>query len=124
EGLRLLAETREVRRKLAERGERLVRVKLASTLEQHLFALDVVRIRHTALDRAHCLTGLVIVKPDALGTEVRVDNVDVVAFRDRFVRALWLAGAAVDALLGDHRGHGREFSFGKGPYRIPEVCRQ
>jgi hypothetical protein len=45
------------------------------------------------------------VKPYTLGAEVGIDDVDIVAFADRFIGALGLAGAAVDALFDDDHGH-------------------
>ena len=101
----LLAEAREVRRQRGELGELLVRVQLLGAAEEVLFGFDVVRIGDAALDRAHRLARLVVVEADALGAQVRIDHVDVVALGDRLVGALRLAGAAVDALLGNHRGH-------------------
>src|SRR6185369_10695860 len=67
--------------------------------------LAVVRVGDAAVDRAHGGARLLPVEPDALGAERGVDDVDVLTLRDRAVRALGLAGAAVDALLGDDRGH-------------------
>ena len=55
-------------------------------------------IGQAALDRAHGLAGLVVVEADALGAELGVDHVDLVALADRLVRALGLARAAVDAI--------------------------
>src|SRR5581483_11596659 len=72
--------------------------------------------------------GLVVVEPDALGALLGHDVEDLVRDRgplrpveripldaalvDRRVRALGLAGAAVDALVGDHRGHAGRVSGG------------
>src|SRR5262245_876389 len=104
-GCGLLAEAREVRGEVAAGRELLVGVQLAGAVEERLLALHVVRIGDAALDGADRLAGLVVVESDALRAEVRIDDVDVLTLRDRLVRALGLAGAAVDALLGDHRGH-------------------
>ena len=85
--------------------ELFVRVKLAGAVEQGLGVFLVVRIRQTALHRAHRLAGFVVVECNALGAQSRIDDVDVVALADRLVRALGLAGTAVDALFCDVGGH-------------------
>jgi hypothetical protein len=62
-----------------------------------------VRVDRDALDRAH-LHALRLVKvPHTFGATVRVDLVELLAHRDRLVRALGLADIAVDALGGDHQ---------------------
>src|SRR5262252_5007490 len=81
--------------------EFLLRVERLRARDEELFRLDVVRIGQTALDRADGLTGLVIVEAHALRAELRIDHIDVFALADRFVGALRLAGAAVDALFRD-----------------------
>src|SRR4051812_27285087 len=43
--------------------------------------------------------------PDALGALQRIDLVDLLAGRDRLVRALRLAHVAVDAFVGDDQSH-------------------
>ena len=73
--------------------------------EELILGLDVLGVGQAALDRAHSLTSFVIVEPDALGAEVRIDDVDFVALADGLVRALRLAGTAVDAVVGDVRRH-------------------
>ena len=52
----------------------------------------------------HHALGLVVMA-DALGAPRRVDDVDLLAHRDRLVRALGLADVAVDALVGDQQRH-------------------
>ena len=74
--------------------------------------LDVVGIRHAAVDRADRGALLGLVEAHTLGAELRVDHEGLLALADRLVRALRLADAAVDALLGDHRGHA---SFSRAP---------
>jgi len=63
-------------------------VELLGALEKSLLGLTIVRIRNAALHGADRPACLVIVEPDALGAGVRVDDIDVVAFADRFVGAL------------------------------------
>lgn len=76
----------------------IVWMEAKGALDQHGLLLDVLRIRQAALDRADGLAGLMVVKANALRTELRIDHVDLVAFADRFVRALGLACSAVDAI--------------------------
>src|SRR5262245_6211599 len=86
-----------------------------------LLALRIVGIRHAAVDRADRRALLLVEKPDALRALLGDNVIDVLleggmalpvvlprgpALVDRRVRALGLAGAAVDALCGDHRRHG------------------
>src|SRR5437773_8199167 len=91
--------------------------------EELRFRLGSVGVRHAAVDRAHHRA--LIEKPDALRAllrdDVRDDVIDVLmqggmalpvvlpgrpALVDGGVRALGLAGSAVDALGSDHRRHG------------------
>ena len=80
-------------------------MQLQSALDQGLFGLFVTRIRQAALDGANGLASLVVVKSDALRAKLRIDDVDVVALRNCAVRALGLASAAIDAVVGNARGH-------------------
>src|SRR5687768_12996980 len=97
----LLAEAGEVGGQYVERRELLVGVQLLGAIEERDLGLLVARIGQAALDGTHGLAGLVVMEADALGAQRRIDHVDVVALGDRLVRALRLAGAAVDALFGD-----------------------
>src|SRR3954463_2964539 len=76
----------------------VVRVEADGPREEDRFDLEVLGIGQAAFDRTHRLTRLMIVEPDTLGAEVRIDDVDPVAFGDGVVRALGLAGSAVDAV--------------------------
>ena len=78
---------------------------LFRAFEQNLFGLAIVRIGQAALDGADRLARLVVVESDALGTKLGIDHVDVFAFGDGFVRALGLAGSAVDAVGCDVGRH-------------------
>ena len=51
------------------------------------------------------MAGLVIVETDALGAQLGIDDVNLVAFADGFVWTLGLASAAVDAVCGDKSRH-------------------
>src|ERR1017187_1720988 len=62
-------------------------------------------IRQAAFDRANRLTSFMVVKANALGAKLGVNDVNLVTFADRFIRALGLASAAVDAVCRDVRGH-------------------
>src|SRR3989442_5261900 len=93
----------------------------AGALEQHRLALWQRGVGHAAVDRADLGARLLVVEADALGTLLGDDVEDVVGDRrmhrpvgclpldpalvDGGVRALRLAGAAVDALAGDDRRH-------------------
>jgi hypothetical protein len=81
-------------------------VETQRALDQHGLALGVLGVGQAALDGADGLAGLVVVEADALGAELRVDHVDLVALGDGFVRALGLASAAVDAVGRDVGRHG------------------
>ena len=70
------------------------------------FAFDVVLIQRNAIYRADLLALRLVVMADALGAQVRVDDVNFFALRDRSVRALRLADVAVNAVVGDDQGHG------------------
>ena len=80
-------------------------VEARSALDELAFGLRVLRIRQAAFDRTDGLASFVIVETDALRAQLGVDHVDLVALADGFIRALWLAGAAVDAVVGDVRRH-------------------
>jgi hypothetical protein len=75
------------------------------SLEEQLLLFTMARIGDAAFNRADGLTRLVVVEPDALGAQLRIDDVDFVTFADGFVRALGLASPAVDAIGRDVRGH-------------------
>src|SRR5438067_1748396 len=105
--LRELAEARERGRKLGQRRNGRAGMKPPGALVQHGFVFRDVRIRNAAVDRTHRRARFLLVKADALGAQLRVDDEDVLALTDGLVRTLRFAGAAVDALHGDHRRHGR-----------------
>src|SRR5262249_26960575 len=111
---------------LAEAGreirfERLLRMDHLGLGDELFLGLRVVRVRHTAVHWAHCGALLLVEEANALGALLGHDVIEVLGERrvrlavvlprapalvDRGVRALGLARAAIDALLGDHRGHG------------------
>jgi len=68
-------------------------------LENFLALFDAER---DAVHRTHLLALRLIVVADAFGAQVRVDDVDIRALRNRAVRALGLAHVAIDAFIGDH----------------------
>src|SRR5436305_2262924 len=102
------AEARQLRRKLGQSRELRLRVQLLRTIVEDRLRLRDVGIRDAAVDGAHGCAGFLLVKADALGAEHRIDDEDVLALADGAIRALRLAGAAVDAFLGDHRRHVRQ----------------
>lgn len=81
-------------------------MQLLGADEEIGFRFGPLRVGQTAFDRADSLACLVVVEAHALGAEVRVDDVDVIALANGFVRALGFASAAVDAFFGDMGGHG------------------
>src|SRR5437867_5670380 len=90
-------------------------------LEEQRLALRPLGVGHAAVDRADLGARLLVVEADALGALLGDDVEDVVGDRrmhravgrlpldpalvDGGVRALGLAGAAVDAFAGDHCRH-------------------
>src|SRR5262245_49674461 len=81
-------------------------MELDGPRDEDFLGLDDLGVREAALQGADGLAGFVIVEADALGAELRIDDVDLVALADRLVRTLGLAGAAVDAVFRDVRCHG------------------
>lgn len=45
-------------------------------------------------------------EPNALGAQIGIDDIQILRCRNGFVGAFWLAGAAVDAIVGDDGCHG------------------
>jgi hypothetical protein len=82
-----------------------VLVERTSTSNQSLFCLDVVRIRHTAVDGANSRAGFVVVKTYALRAQDGVDDIDGVSLADGVVGAFGLTRPAVNALISNHRRH-------------------
>src|SRR4051812_16489832 len=99
------AEPRQVRGQGGDRRKLLLRMELLSAFEEGALRLHVVRIRDAAIHGADGGAGLFVMEADALGAEGRIDDEDVLALADGLVRAFGLAGAAIDAFLGDDRGH-------------------
>src|SRR2546428_7843553 len=100
--------------------KRVLGVNATGLGEELLLGLGVVRVRHAAVDRTDGGALLLIEEADAFGALLGHDVVDVggqgrmsvavavprhTTFVDRRVRAFGLAGSAVDAFGGDHRGH-------------------
>src|SRR4029453_7297298 len=103
------------------RLERLLGMNHPSLGNQLVLGFGIVRVGHAAVNRADGRALLLVEEADALGALLGNDVVDVLgecrlalaavlplgaALVDRGIRALGLARATVDALLGDHRGHG------------------
>ena len=61
------------------------------------------RIPDDAVNGADADAGLVIIKTDALGAEIRIDFVHLVTHGDGLIRTLRLTHVAVDALTGDEQ---------------------
>src|SRR5512133_352149 len=83
---------------------------MATRWHRHRGVLRRLRRRDAAVDRADPGAGRRVVLALALGALGRVDVVALVALADGGVRALGLARAAVDALLGDLESHFVSFS--------------
>src|SRR5690349_6660309 len=90
----------------SRRWRRRFRRHEARVLELELRArLHHVGIHDDAVDRTHFLALRRLEVPDALRAFRRMDLVDFRSLRDRLVGALGLADVAVDALVGDEKGH-------------------
>jgi hypothetical protein len=87
-------------------------MEVKSTFQKCGLLFLASRIGEATLHGAHRLARLVVIKPDALRAELRVDDVDIIPLADGFVRALGLASAAVDAVGRDMRGHGASATLG------------
>lgn len=81
-------------------------MQFKGTLEKSRFSLYATRVRYAAFDGTNGLAGLLFVKADAFRAKVWIDDVDVVALRDRLVGAFWFTGTAIDTVLSDSCGHG------------------
>ena len=64
-----------------------------------------IRVRHTTLDWAHGLAGLIAMKADTFGTQFWIDDKSLITLGDRLIRALRLTGSTVDAFVSDISGH-------------------
>ncbi len=64
--------------------------------------LFAVRIGDTGLNRTYLGTLRFVVISNALGANIRIDNKALFPFADCVIRAHWLAGSTVDALIIDH----------------------
>jgi hypothetical protein len=73
---------------------------------QLLLGLLVIGVLEDAVDRAHLDTLGSLVVADALGTEIGVDDIDLVALADGAVGAFGLAHVTVDAFVSDVKRHG------------------
>ena len=105
-GILLFAEAgREIVRGRLRLENLIIRMETNRALEQHRLRFKMPRVRKAAFDGTYCLAGLVIVKPHTLGAKLGIDHIDLVAFADGFVRALWLARATVDAIGSDVGRH-------------------
>ena len=100
----------EARRKFIRLGAgfqlRVIGMELPRAIEQSRFGFHSFDVGYTTLDGTNGLAGLLLVKTDAFGAKLRVDDVDVVAFGDCLVRAFGFTGTAVDTVLGNSCGHG------------------
>tara|TARA_R110000851_G_scaffold15429_1_gene51019 strand:+ start:6040 stop:6288 length:249 start_codon:yes stop_codon:yes gene_type:complete len=59
-----------------------------------------------AVHWANLLALRLVVVAHALGAQVRVDDIDLLAWGDRIIGAFGLADVAINALVGNHQGHG------------------
>jgi len=65
----------------------------------------MIRVRDTGVHRADRGALRFIIESHTLCALVRINDVDLIAFTDGFVRAFRLAGSACDALFCDLIGH-------------------
>jgi hypothetical protein len=107
-----LNKPRQASSRLAQRApqvRRRIGLGLASEDEVFLlqlgFAFDVILVQWNAIYRADLLALWLVVMADALGAQVRVDDVNFFALGNRSVRALGLADIAVNAIVGNDQGH-------------------
>src|SRR5262249_29294580 len=70
-------------------------------------SLDHSGIHHDAVDGAHFYTLRYGEVADALRAARGLDAIDLLALRNRLVRAFGLADVAVDALVGDQQSHSK-----------------
>src|SRR5262245_6954946 len=106
--------------------------------DQLLLALRIVRVGHAAVDGAHGGALLLIEEADAFRALAGDDEIHILrergvrlplvivlraAFVDGGVRALRLAGPAVDACLGDHRRHASTPRTGESDRLLPPAAR-
>src|SRR5512145_2386867 len=80
-------------------------MKLTSSRYEHRLAFNIIGVRDTNVDRAHRGASFIVMKTDAFGAEFGIDDVNRLPLRDCVIRALGLAGAAVDAVVSNHRCH-------------------
>jgi hypothetical protein len=73
--------------------------------DQRFFGFDVVWISNANVHRTDRRASFIIVKTDAFGAEFGIDDEDRGALRYSVVGTLWLARAAIDAVVGNHRRH-------------------
>ena len=72
---------------------------------QIIIGFFIIRIERNAIHRADLHALWRIKMSDALGAFIRVDDLNFVALRNRFVRAFGQAHITVDALVGNRDGH-------------------
>src|SRR5262249_53262454 len=87
------------------RGRLSSRVWPGLLFRQCLAALLVRGVRQDRVRGTHGHALRLVVEADTLRASPRVDQVGQLAFADRFVRAVDLAGATAGAVFRDHRCH-------------------
>jgi hypothetical protein len=73
--------------------------------DQGLLSFNIVGIGYATIHRTNCRASLVIMKSDAFGTQLRVDDKDWIALANCIVGAFRFACAAINAIVGYHRRH-------------------
>jgi hypothetical protein len=84
----------------------LLRSQLEELGHQLILCLGIVGVARNAIDRANLAALRRIEVAYALGTLARIDDVDLVALRNRVIGAFRFANVAVDAFVGNDQGHG------------------
>jgi hypothetical protein len=79
---------------------------------QLLVRFGVRGVDDDAFDRTHHYALRFVMVTDALSAQRRIDDVVLLAKRNRLVRADWFADVAVDAGVEDLEGHARQVYMG------------
>lgn len=62
----------------------------------------MIRIERNAIDRAYFYTLRCFVMADTFGTQIRIDDIDLIAWADRIIRTFWFADITINTLISNH----------------------
>ena len=85
--------------------DRIAREPLKA-LHECVLAFLAFRIDQNTFDRADFYALGRLKVAHAFCAAGRINNVELLSLRDRFVRAFWLADITIDAFVGNQQGHG------------------